>query len=123
MAFVLQWLDYQHSVRMFATEYYVVLIAIGFTSLGVWAGARLTSGPRRDEFTVNKKALDALNVSDREYQVLCLLAEGYSNREIGERLFVSVNTVKTHVNHIYGKLDVSRRTQAVQKAKSLRLIE
>jgi len=45
-----------------------------------------------------------------------------SNQEIGERLFVSTSTVKTHVSHIFSKLDASRRTQAVQRAKELGII-
>jgi len=61
-------------------------------------------------------------VSDREYDVLKLLAEGQSNQEIADLLFVSANTVKTHLAHLYEKLEVSRRTQAIQKAKALSLI-
>jgi ATP/maltotriose-dependent transcriptional regulator MalT len=68
------------------------------------------------------QALGYLGVSDREYEVLTLLADGLSNREIAERLFVSPNTVKTHLAHLYEKLAVSRRTQAISKAKELRLI-
>ena len=121
-AFGLQWLDYQHTVRLFATELYIILIAVGFTALGLWVGSRLTAPRSPSEFAVNTAALAALEISVREYDVLQLLAEGLSNKEIAERLFVSVNTVKTHVARVYGKLDVSRRTQAVQKAKTLHLI-
>ncbi len=121
-AFALQWLDYQYAVRLLATEVYVILIAIGFTALGLWVGTHLTSRPQRDVFRVNKAALAALRVSDREHEVLQLLAAGFSNKEIAGRLFVSVNTVKTHISRLYQKLGVSRRTQAVQKAKSLQLI-
>ena len=76
----------------------------------------------QDEFVANKAALAALQVSHREYEVLQLLAEGFSNKEIAEQLFVSPNTIKTHIARLYEKLDVSRRTQAVHKAKSLQLI-
>lgn len=122
-AFGLEWLDYQHAVRLFATEFYVILIAVGFTTLGLWVGSRLTMPRRTAEFTMNDAALTALRISGREYEVLQLLAAGLSNQEIADRLFVSVNTVKTHVARLYQKLAVSRRTQAVQKAKMLRLIE
>lgn len=121
-AFALQWLNYQYTVQVFATELYVVLIAIGFTALGVWAGYRSTVRPGSKQLEVNRAALEALHVSDREYEVLQLLANGHSNKEIAEQLSVSLNTVKTHVARLYEKLDVSRRTQAVRKAKSLRLI-
>ena len=55
-------------------------------------------------------------------EVLQLMAQGFSNEEIANRLFVSLNTIKTHSSRIFEKLDVSRRTQAVEKAKRLRLI-
>jgi ATP/maltotriose-dependent transcriptional regulator MalT len=50
------------------------------------------------------------------------MAQGYSNQEIAEKLFVSLNTIKTHITNIFLKLDVKRRTQAVQRAKELQLI-
>lgn len=121
-AFGLQWLDYQHAVRLFATELYIILIAIGFTALGLWVGARLMPARPQAKFVANKAALAALQVTDREYEILQLLTEGLSNQEIANQLFVSINTVKSHVAQLYGKLNVSRRTQAVQKAKTLHLI-
>jgi DNA-binding CsgD family transcriptional regulator len=121
-AFLLQWLEYQYVVRVFPTEVYVVVIAVLFTVLGVWVGNRLTGSAPKSEFERNRQAIDYLGVSDREVEVLELLAEGHSNQEIADSLFVSPNTVKTHLANLYGKLEVSRRTQAVQKAKQLRLI-
>lgn len=121
-AFILQWLEYQYAVRMFSTELYIVAIAVGFTVLGVWVGHRLTGKKPAAEFKRNDQALSYLGISDREYQVLELLAEGHSNKEIAADLFVSPNTVKTHLAHLYEKLEVSRRTQAVTKAKSLNII-
>ena len=61
-------------------------------------------------------------ISKRELEVLEFMASGLSNKEIGEKLFVSENTVKTHVSRLYEKLDVKRRTQAIEKAKRLILI-
>ena len=121
-AFALRWLEYQHSVRLFATEIYIVTVAVVFTVLGIWVGHRISSRKPAEDFKVNTRALDYLGVSKREWEVLRLLAEGHTNKEIGESLFVSPNTVKTHLAHLYDKLEVSRRTQAVRKAKSLRLI-
>jgi ATP/maltotriose-dependent transcriptional regulator MalT len=57
-----------------------------------------------------------------EIDVLRLLAEGGSNDDIAKRLYVSTSTVKTHLVHLYQKLNVARRTQAVQKARSLQII-
>ncbi|MBN1579794.1 MAG: helix-turn-helix transcriptional regulator [Anaerolineae bacterium] len=61
-------------------------------------------------------------LSERERDVLRLIADGLSNREIAERLFVALSTVKTHINHIYRKLDVSKRIQAVARARELGLL-
>lgn len=121
-AFALQWLEYQYAVRMFSTELYIAAIAVAFTVLGVWVGHRLTSRSKPAEFKKNEQALAYLGISDREYQVLELLAQGHSNKEIAADLFVSPNTVKTHLAHLYEKLEVSRRTQAISKAKSLNII-
>ena len=61
-------------------------------------------------------------LSTRELDVLREIADGLSNQEIADKLFVSLNTVKTHIANIYSKLGVKRRTQAISKAKSLGLI-
>lgn len=121
-AFILHWLEYKFRVRMFSMEIYIVLIAALFTLLGIWVGRRLTPTNLPAPFQKNEQALEYLGISDREYEVLELLAEGLSNKEIASRLFVSPNTVKTHVARLYEKLEVSRRTQAVGKARELRMI-
>ena len=122
LAFLLQWIDYQHAVRSLSTEFYLVVVALLFTGLGVWAGQRLVAGPLPQGFERNERALSTLGVSPREAEVLELLARGQSNREIADRLFVSPNTVKTHLANLYTKLEVSRRTQAVRKARELRIV-
>lgn len=121
-AFILRWLEYQYVVRLFSTEIYIALIAVAFTALGLWLGRRLAGRTRPAPFEKNVRALEYLGISDREFDVLELLGEGHGNREIAERLFVSINTVKTHLARLYGKLDVSSRTAALAKARSLRLI-
>ena len=57
-------------------------------------------------------------LSDRELEILRLIAEGHSNQEIADRLYVGVSTVKKHINHIYDKLDVKSRTEAVARARA-----
>ena len=121
-AFGLQWLEYQYSVRVFSIQIYIVIIALVFTALGAWVGHMLSRTGEAKPFEKNVRAIRHLGISNREYEVLELLAEGRSTKEIVESLFVSPNTIKTHLTHLYGKLDVSRRTQAIQKAKSLRMI-
>jgi NarL family two-component system response regulator LiaR len=72
---------------------------------------------------IDEKELTRFGLSGREQEVLQLMAEGLSNQEIADRLFVSLNTIKTHGSRIFEKLDVKRRTQAVEKSKRLRLIK
>lgn len=61
-------------------------------------------------------------LSSREQEVLLLVAEGLSNQEIAQRLFISLHTVKSHLKHLMKKLDVRSRTQAVTRARELRLL-
>lgn len=121
-ALLLQWLEYQHALRMLSVELYIVLLAVAFTALGVWLGTRLTR-PRTDtSFTINLRAIESLGLTPKELDVLAHLATGKSNAEIAKALFVSTSTVKTHLLHLYQKLEVARRTQAVHKAKELHII-
>ncbi len=122
-AFAMHWLEYRHAVRTLSTQLYIAIIALAFTLLGVWAGNRLTRRPAPPTFEKNTRALASLGISDREYQVLLLLAEGHPNKQIARLLGVSPNTIKTHLSRLYDKLHASRRTQAIAKARSLRLIQ
>ena len=63
-----------------------------------------------------------MELSQREMEVLTHIADGRTNPEIAEALFLSPNTIKTHVSNIYRKLDVERRAQAVARAKELRIL-
>jgi LuxR family maltose regulon positive regulatory protein len=62
------------------------------------------------------------SLSDREVEVLQLISEGLTNRQIAERLYLSLNTVKAHTRNIYGKLDVHSRVQAVSRARELAIL-
>jgi ATP/maltotriose-dependent transcriptional regulator MalT len=73
-------------------------------------------------FQFDPSRLEKLGISKREHEVLELMANGFSNQEIADKLFVSVNTIKTHSANLFLKLEVRRRTQAVQKGKELMLI-
>ena len=79
--------------------------------------------PVSGKFVVNEKSADKLGISSREMEVLQLMATGLSNQEIASQLFVSLNTVKTHSSNLFLKMDVKRRTQAVDKARKLGMIE
>lgn len=121
-AFVLQWLEYKVFVRTFTTELYIALIAAAFAGLGLWAGMRLARRSAPASFQRNDAAISTLGITPREQEVLALLAAGKSNKEIAQKLGVSPNTIKTQVASLYQKLEVQRRTQAVQKARELALI-
>lgn len=121
-AVALEWLEYRYLVRGFSTEIYVLLLAIGFVALGIWAGVRLTPAPRAAEFVRNDAAVRSLGISPRELEIIEALASGESNKELARRFGISPNTVKTHVARVYEKLEVQKRVQAIEKARFLALI-
>jgi DNA-binding NarL/FixJ family response regulator len=118
----LQWLEFRFLVRTHSVEVYVALVAAAFMGLGIWVGARLFARSPPG-FERNAHAQTTLGISERELEVLGLLAAGRSNKEIAGRLQVSPNTVKTHVAKLYAKLDVRRRTEAVLRARELGMIQ
>lgn len=124
----LKMIEYKFFVRELRVEIYIGIIAVMFTVLGVWAGLKITRSKKltvtlpQAAFQLNEANLKSTGISKREYEVLELMAQGLSNQEIADRLFVSLNTVKTHTSGLFVKLDVKRRTQAVQKGKELQLI-
>lgn len=131
---LLKWLELRYIIFDHALEVYIGAIAIVFTVLGIWLALKLTRPKittivvekpvyiNSGEFVLNETAVTELGLSKRELDVLGLMAEGCSNQEIASRLFVSLNTVKTHSSNIFFKLDVKRRTQAIEKAKKMSLI-
>jgi len=122
---VLKFFEYRFLVRDLSLEFYVGAVAVLCTGLGVWVGLRLTRRKvviATPEFKLNEPELQRLGISKREYEVLELIAQGLSNQEIAEKLFVSLNTVKTHSSNLFMKLDARRRTQAIHRAKELGLL-
>ncbi len=122
---LLKFFEYRLYIRDLSLEVYVGVVAVLFTALGVWAGRRITYRKvvlASIDFQLDETLLDRLGISKRENEVLELISKGLSNQEIADKLYVSVNTVKTHSSNLFQKLEVSRRTQAVQRGKELRLI-
>lgn len=119
----LRWLEFQFLVRTHATEAYVVLIAVAFLGVGIWAGARLFRKSPAAPFEPNVKVRTTLGVSERELEVLQLLAAGRSNKEIARQLDVSPNTIKTHVAKLLEKLEARRRTEAISRARELGILQ
>lgn len=123
---LLKVIEYQYFIHTYPGEIYGGLLAIIFIGVGIYVGMRVTHRKALPEaprpFAVDEAKLKELNLTPREFEILQRIAEGLSNREIAERLFVSENTVKTHSSRVFEKLGVNRRVQAVQKARELRLL-
>jgi ATP/maltotriose-dependent transcriptional regulator MalT len=152
LLFLLKWLEWRLLIFDHAMDIYTGAIAIVFTGLGIWLALKLAKPkvvtvtlpapepksskagdlePAQTEASAhgskgatppNQKEIEKLGLSTRELEVLQCMAEGLSNQEIAGRLFVSLNTIKTHSSRIFEKLDVRRRTQAVEKARRLKII-
>ena len=137
----LRLVEYELIVLNNRFQFYVGAIAILFTILGIWLATKLITPKNKtviiekekivekqvfinksEPFVLNEKALAETELSMRELEVLQLMAKGLSNQEIANSLYVSVNTVKTHIGNLFFKLEASRRIQAVEKAKNLGLI-
>jgi len=138
---LLQWMQFRLLIIDHATEIYITGIAVIFTLLGIWLAMKLTR-PKTEviketvviekQVTVYKAAhepfspdtemIGRLGISQREMEVLLLVAAGATNQQIADQLFVSLNTIKTHTSRLFEKLDVQRRTQAIEKAKRLHII-
>jgi DNA-binding CsgD family transcriptional regulator len=133
LIFLLRLTEYRFLVLEHSVEIYGGLIAILFASTGIWIGIRLTKTspkvvivekPVRDPgpFQPDEERIRELHLTKRELEILGLIADGLSNREISEKLFVSENTVKTHSSRVFEKLGARRRTQAVQRGKELGIL-
>lgn len=135
LVFALKWLQWKFLIIDNSIEIYVGIIAVLFMLLGIWVANQMSKPQVQTVFIekevvleplsvsiVNETELQKLNLSTREYEVLQLLAQGYSNAEIAERLFLSLSTIKTHVSNLFVKMDVKSRTQAIEKAKRLNII-
>lgn len=122
---LLKFAEYRYFVRDLSLELYLGLVAVTFVALGAWIGWRLTRKKivvPESGFMLDNEALKRLGITKREYEVLELIALGLSNQEIADKLFVSTSTIKTHSSSLFMKLDARRRTQAIQKAKELRIL-
>ena len=131
---LLRLLEYKFLVLEYKIEIYAGIIAIIFLLIGIWVANKVTK-PKvetvvvekevkifQDNFSINTEAIENLKISSRELEVLQLMAKGLSNQEIADALFVSLHTIKTHNANLFEKLDVKRRTQAVEVAKKLQII-
>jgi two-component system, NarL family, response regulator LiaR len=132
--FILKFLEWRLMVIDHAVEIYIGAIAVIFTALGIWLALKLAK-PKvervevikevrvpAENFVFNEKEAERLGLSKREIEVLEFMAQGLSNQEIADKMFVSLNTIKTHTSNLFSKLDVKRRTAAVEEARKLGLV-
>jgi DNA-binding CsgD family transcriptional regulator len=135
---VLKLMEYRFLVIEHSIEIYGGLVAASFAGLGIWLGLRLTgkqrarivvkevavpaSAPAEKMFVVDDTKREELGITRRKLEILELIGQGLSNREIAEKLYVSENTVKTHSSRVFDKLGARRRTQAVQFGKEFGLL-
>ena len=127
---LLQAIEYRYLLVEHSVEIYGALVAALFASFGIWLGLRITERKERvvvreraaSPFRRNDEKAAEIGITRRELEILELIAEGLSNKEIAERVFVSENTVKTHSSRVFEKLGARRRTQAVQRGKEFGLI-
>lgn len=130
---LLKWTEFRFLVVEHSIEIYGGLTAVTFAVLGIWLGLKLTRTREKivlkevpiaaqAAFAPNESKREELGITRREVEILELIAQGMSNREIAEKLFVSENTVKTHSSRVFDKLGARRRTQAVQLGKQFGLI-
>jgi DNA-binding NarL/FixJ family response regulator len=130
----MQYVQYRVLFIRHADSLYTGIVALVCCVVGIWAGLRWTyryvpqntnemERPRAPyPYPINDLTITQLGITPREMEVLRLMASGLSNQEIADKMFVSLNTVKTHTSNIFSKLDVQRRTQAIQKAKELGIL-
>ena len=132
---LLKLIEYQYFIRVYPTEVYGGLLAVIFTAIGIYLGLRwhrakevvvvrevrvpAEAGP----FVLNQEKLSELGITPREHEILRLIAAGLTNREIGDSLFISAETVKKHTGNIYSKLGARGRTAAVARARALHLLD
>jgi NarL family two-component system response regulator LiaR len=132
---LLQWTEFHFVVLEHSVAIYGVLIAVLFAGAGIWLGTKLLAPrerivevevavemPAKVAFAADDAARERLGITRRELEILGLVGRGLSNREIGEALFVSENTVKTHCSRAFDKLGARRRTEAVRRSKELGLL-
>lgn len=136
LIFGLKWMQWNFLIMENAIDIYMGLLAILFTMLGAWIASQLIKPKKHTvfvekqilihkstEFRLNQAGLEKLNLTNREYQILKLIVQGYSNSGIAEKLFLSLSTIKTHVSNLYVKMNVKSRFQAIALAKEMNIVE
>ena len=105
----------------FALEFILVIIAVSFFAIGIYIYKKVYPVKEKPK-EIDQQKIKSLEITDREYEVLQLISQGLSNKEIASQLFLTESTIKTHVSNLLVKLNSKRRTQAVQVAQELNIL-
>lgn len=119
---VLRVVEYNYLNRNINTQLYIGIISLVALFIGVWFGREFLRKKQiiqKVTEELNHDGLKEMGLSDREIEILEMIEKGNTNQEIADKLFISLNTIKTHTTNIYQKLDVRNRVQAIAKAKSV----
>lgn len=113
---------YSHATGDASVEFIIAVIAVVFFFVGIYLNKNSLRKNTSPQNHVDEKKIEESGLSKREYEVLQKIALGLSNKEIGDKMYLSESTIKTHVSNLFVKLDAKRRTQAIQKAKEMQII-
>lgn len=133
---LLKWMQWSFLIKENAIDVYIGMIALLFTFLGVWIASQLIKPKTQTiivekeiivhqpkKFVLNKASLESLRLTEREFQILQLIAKGHNNSDIAKKLFLSLSTIKTHVSNLYSKMNVKNRYKAIAMAKKMEIVE
>jgi len=106
-------------------EITIGIMGVGFAIIGLYLGKQFRSKKpvqRVENLTTDQEKAEVYGITKRELEVLSQMSKGKSNNEIAESLFISENTVKTHVSNLLTKLNAKRRTEALKRAREYDII-
>lgn len=123
---ILKGIEFYYTIDLLPAEIYIGAVILLLVGLSFWAWQNVRSASTDEDekksFKRNQRAVKSLKISQRELEILDELALGKSNQEIADKLSISINVVKNNLSALYQKLEVSRRSKATKKARSLKLV-
>lgn len=103
-------------------EIAISAIAVLFFFIGIYINKKGLDKKALPVQKIDLQKIKALDITEREYEVLQAISDGLSNKEIADKLYLSESTIKTHVSNLLLKLNAKRRTQAIQVAKNIKIL-
>lgn len=123
---ILKGIEFYYTIDLLPAEIYIGAVILLLVGLSFWAWQNVRSASTDEDekksFKRNQRAVKSLKISQRELEILDELALGKSNQEIADKLSISINVVNNNLSALYQKLEVSRRSKATKKARSLKLV-